>query len=358
MKKNEQQDMNEKAGGALSGADRDAGTLALPAMPIQIFPVAATLQDPDYDKIGMEQIIIRLNKAISDSTDAQGLTPAEAAAFTQNCRMLEALARCEKMRYYIMYEIYKTKQWRAEYQSVEEFARKVAGISKSQLMKTVDCMEINIAMHEAGLWDVRPKGRQIEVLAMVPPCNRVDAWMHALKIIRREACTAGALRDALASYCGAKRIRFGRRSPSPTPTPKAKMLKSPHEGSAESAKSVKPPDWIDAITLAEEDVLRRPFGVSEGSCPGRVVPGAREVVKSLRKIAAAADHVGERLDLAEFMEVLQVRDPVLAARIISVAMGQIRHIVFDFMERDGDQSQAAIAGDDTSCILQPPAEGK
>jgi hypothetical protein len=124
----------------------------------------------------------KLNRATRDSADSPQLTQCERDRFSRNCELVRRVGVAIEIRNYVLLEIHETKQWRADYRTIKEFAQAV-GLSKSHLHKCINAARINLLMTEAGLLAVGPKGRQVELLTKkIEPKHQVEAWRHVLHV--------------------------------------------------------------------------------------------------------------------------------------------------------------------------------
>lgn len=124
----------------------------------------------------------KLSRATRESADSPQLTESERDRFSRNCELVRRVGVAIEIRNYVLLEIHETKQWRADFRTIKEFAQAV-GLSKSQLHKCVNAARINILMAEAGLLAVGPKGRQVELLTKkIDPKHQVEAWRHVLRV--------------------------------------------------------------------------------------------------------------------------------------------------------------------------------
>ncbi len=132
------------------------------------FPFQHLLPSLPTDGLTPEHIktlAARLRRAVVASTDGVTLSEEEVRSFRENCNVIRKVNLGLELRNYALLEIHEARQWRAEYQSVKDFAKNFAKMSKGHLMKCVDSAAIRLIMVEAGLDAVAPTGRQVEALA-------------------------------------------------------------------------------------------------------------------------------------------------------------------------------------------------
>lgn len=184
---------------------------------------AATLPHP-IDVLRMQQsgelapisakfLYERLQQAMADRTNDIELSPAESQRFQENRTVIRRVKRELELRNYLLLEIHEAKQWRNQYQSLEEFAQIEAGIGESQLRKCIDSATVMIDMVEAGMEHIAPKGRQVEEVIKVPQSHRPEAWRHTLKVFERDGRSIDTTRAVLRDYCRDRDLLFGRRKP-------------------------------------------------------------------------------------------------------------------------------------------------
>jgi hypothetical protein len=142
----------------------------------------------------------KLSRATRESADSPQLTESERDRFSRNCELVRRVGVAIEIRNYVLLEIYETKQWRADYRTIKEFAQAV-GLSKSQLFKCVNAARINLLMAEAGLLAVAPKGRQAELLAKkIEPKHQVEAWRHVLGVAHTKGDGIKVIETALDAF--------------------------------------------------------------------------------------------------------------------------------------------------------------
>lgn len=64
-------------------------------------------------------------------------------------------------------------------------------------------------MHEAGIDQIAPKGKQVEALAKIPRIHWIPAWRHVLKAYKTGKKSQLATESALNSYCEENHFRCG-----------------------------------------------------------------------------------------------------------------------------------------------------
>lgn len=141
----------------------------------------------------------KLDEAMRAKTKSQLLSPCERERFERNCELIRRVNMADEVRNYVMLEIHQAKQWRADFRNVVELAKSF-GISKSQFYKALKSAQINIQMAEAGLYQLKPKGRHVELLAKIEPKHRVAAWQHALNAADKKGGSSKVIERALDDY--------------------------------------------------------------------------------------------------------------------------------------------------------------
>jgi hypothetical protein len=318
--------------------------------PLQPFPFQHLLPfippgglTPDHLKILSE----RLRNAIAAKSDGLALTEVEARSFRENCLVIQKAGIGLELRNYSLLEVYSAQQWRAEYQSVDEFAKKWAKMSKGNLMKCVDSAQIALIMADAGISEVAPSGRQVEVLAMVEPDHRVSAWKVALKAFEKSGNSASEARHVLRNYCNEHDIVFGRRKPDGSKKGghgSTKLLDSnaaiviPHQ----------PPenrdDWTENLSNSEDhtligilhiDILQDALMEFDGKSPGKMIG------EILREIGADLhnDQIHEHMEAA--LSLVFRKDPVVEEKLRKLALGLLAEAISQEVERRIRVSQMA-----------------
>lgn len=141
----------------------------------------------------------KLDEAMCAKTDTLELTPSEEERFEKNFELVRRVKTAEEVRNYAMLEIHEAKQWRASFRNVVELA-KAFGLSKSQFYKSIKSAAINIQMARADLYDVKPTGRDVELLGKIDHEHRVEAWRCALAAASEKGGSAKVIERALDEY--------------------------------------------------------------------------------------------------------------------------------------------------------------
>jgi len=326
--------------------DPDAQPQTLQPFPFQhLLPlIPAGGLTPDHWKILSE----RLRNAIAAKSDGLALTEVEARNFRENCLVIQKAGIGLELRNYSLLEVYSAQQWRAEYQTVEEFAKKWAKLSKGQLMKCVDSAQIALMMADADLGPVAPTGRQVEVLAMVEPDHRVSAWKVVLAAFEKNGNTDSEARHVLRNYCDEHDIMFGRRKPNGSksshgstmlPDSKAAIM-DPHQ-QPENRK-----DWIDNLSSSEDhtligilhiDILQSALMEFDGNSPGKMIG------KILREIGS--DHYNDKTPehMEAALSLVFRKDPVIEERLRKMALCLLAEAISQKLEHKIRESQITKA---------------
>lgn len=141
----------------------------------------------------------KLDEAMCAKTDTLELTPSEEERFEKNFELVRRVKTAEEVRNYAMLEIHEAKQWRASFRNVVELA-KAFGISKSQFYKSIKSAEINIQMARAGMYDLKPTGRDVELLGKIDHEHRVEAWRCALTAAGEKGGSSKVIERALDEF--------------------------------------------------------------------------------------------------------------------------------------------------------------
>lgn len=141
----------------------------------------------------------KLAEAIQAKTKSINLSFAESERFAMNCELIRRVGIGNELRNYAILEVHQTKQWRAAFKTIKEFAA-AYGLSKGHLYKCINEAAINIQMAQADLYSVRPRGRQVERLAKIEPKDRVEAWTFALQMADERGASSKVIDNALEEY--------------------------------------------------------------------------------------------------------------------------------------------------------------
>lgn len=141
----------------------------------------------------------KLAEALKEKTKSLHLSVSESERFAMNCELIRRVGIANEIRNYVILEVHQTKQWRAGFKTIKEFAAAYE-LSKSQLYKCINAAAINIQMAQADLYSVRPRGRQVERLAKIEPKDRVEAWTFVLQVADEKGASAKVIDNALDAY--------------------------------------------------------------------------------------------------------------------------------------------------------------
>ena len=162
-------------------------------------PETADLYRLDLTESDWRGYAAKLAEAMREKTKSMKLSVHERERFGMNCELIRRVGIGNEIRNYVILEVHQTKQWRADFKTISDFA-KAYGLSRSQLYKCINEAAIKIQMAEAGLYSVRPQGRHVERLAKIEPKHRVEAWSVALKQADEVGGSAKVIDDALDAY--------------------------------------------------------------------------------------------------------------------------------------------------------------
>lgn len=291
----------------------------------------------------------RLRNAVAAKSKNLKLTDVEANSFQENCVVIRKVKLGLELRNYSLLEIYAAKQWRADYQSVEQFAKMEADLSKGHLMKCIDSAAIALAMVEAGLEVVAPTGRQVEELAKVQCDHWAPAWRYALEVFVTDGRSASVAQYALREYCRDKGIPFGRRKPNGSNDIGLLKFLSPSRKCAKKGVSLKKPnltiDWLDRLSTSEEqifasivpnDVLDTAKAQSGGKSSGRMIG------EILRQIGSDGcnDPMAENMEAA--LSLMIEKDPSVANKLFKFALCHFSEFVSRKIEQQICESHPSI----------------
>jgi hypothetical protein len=236
-------------------------------------------------------------------------------------------------------EIHEARQWRAEYQSVKDFAKNFAKMSKGHLMKCVDSAAIRLIMVEAELDAVAPTGRQVEALAKVAPDYRIPAWLYALEVFEVDGKSDAVAGNALRDFCRDRNLTFGRRQPNGSKNIglSSSLLsnQSQFEMDPMLQKARNPADWTN-ISEAEErtlsnilptDLLEKVERELSGERPGMVV---RDLLSALES-HYCDPQTSQRM--LEMMRLVGEKNPLMAENLIKLAVFKLIDVIEEKLEQ-------------------------
>ncbi len=128
----------------------------------------------------------RYETAIALKSGDTNLSTQEQQRFLDNCRVIKGVTLGIELRNYLLWEIYSTQQYRATSQNFETFATQLIQRSAGQVRKCVHAGRIRMEMILADMDEIRPTGRQIEILSKVQDDHTVRAWKFALEYMRQQ----------------------------------------------------------------------------------------------------------------------------------------------------------------------------
>ncbi len=317
------------------------------------FPFAHLLPTIPIDGLTPEHWLTlseRLRLATAVKSDGPLLNEAESQNYRQNCEVIRMANTGLQLRNYSLLEVYEAKQWRDEFQSVKEFAAKVACLSNSQVMKCIDSAKIALLMAAAGLGDVAPRGRQVEELAKVAPDHRLAAWQAVLLAFELHGNSISEAKHALINYCDANGIRFGRREPNGAKKGGHGSAMQPDQSKANIVDPVHQPedrkDWTENLAGTEDrtmidilhlDILERFFGEFAGNSPGKMIGKILQKIGSDHHNDQASEHMEAVLSL------VSEKDTALEANLRKLALGLLAQAISQKLEHTITESRIAWA---------------
>jgi len=201
----------------------------------------------------------RLRAAIAARTDGLTLSEEEAKSFRDNCALIRRVGIGLQLRNYCLLETFKAQQWRANYRTIEEFAKSEANMSRGQLKKCIDSAEIALAMADVGLTAVAPSGRMVEELAKVRSDLRIAAWEEVLESYKRSGKSSEVAVSALTIFCHGNGLNFGKVKPkSPEMVSLCKSLLPGKKKSTKKAsikKTEHTAEWMNQLSASEEQTF-------------------------------------------------------------------------------------------------------
>lgn len=281
----------------------------------------------------------RLRRAVAAKTDGLILSEEETRSFRENCSVIRKASLGLELRNYSLLEIYEARQWRADYQSVKDFAKFFAQMSKSQLMKCVDSAIIKLSMVEAGLEEVAPKGRQVEALAKVPSENRISAWLHAIKVFEIDGTSYAVAQNALRDYCRDRELPYGRRQANGSKN--IGLISSlPANQSHVTLEVIRPPqknnaaDWIN-LSESDERILSNilPLDIMERAqreFPGE--PLGMVVLDLLGKMVLKCCDAKMSQHMLQLMGLLGEKKPAMVESLVNLALLRLIDVLEEELE--------------------------
>lgn len=270
----------------------------------------------------------KLDEAMRTKTNSLELSPSEQERFDRNFELVRRVKTAEEVRNYAMLEIHAAKQWRANFRNVVELA-KAFEISKSQFYKSIKSAEINIQMARAGMYDLKPTGRDVELLGKIDYEHRVEAWRCALAAAGEKGGSSKVIERALDEFVeqlngNTKTVTKAGRHPLPTLTVEVDGKVTGDGGDAgidgwtANLDDVEEPVFKCLLRLDTWFATLKDSGISTGSCM------AHELVR------AAADFVepnDEVKNMRDAMRLAVRKDPRLKRGLYHLGLYLVsRHI--------------------------------
>lgn len=176
-------------------------TVSLDLLPLQLTPA--------YLQAWLQRITAAKHCPPSFAT----LSIEERERFESNCAIIKRARAALILRNLALYEIYVARQWREDYQNIEDFARNHAEMSKGNLYKCIDDARVIYVFSAAGWKGLKPSGHYTGLIVKVAEEHWLAAWSFALEWCVTTSFSESNVRDALRDYCRDHRIDFGRRRP-------------------------------------------------------------------------------------------------------------------------------------------------
>jgi len=319
-------------------------------------PFLALIPDVPSGKLTPEHCLTlaeRLRLANAIKSDSPILKEAESQSFHQNCEIIRKAGIGLQLRNYCLLEAYETQQWRDKYQTIKDFAKDVADLSKSQMMKCIDSAKIALLMAEVGLGTVGPRGRQVEELAKVPHDHREAAWRAVLEAFALHGNSVSEAKHVLCNYCDEHGIKFGRREPNGTrkrghgttmqPDHRKATAETPLQQSEQSETKE---DWTENLSTTEDhalieilplDTLQGFFEEFNAQSPGKPIG------KILQELGSDHhnDQTSEQMEAA--LTLVCEKDPALEENLRKLALGLLAQAISQKLEYSIRESRIAKA---------------
>lgn len=267
-----------------------------------------------------------LEIAKADQTDGEELSSLEAERFSRNLSVLTVARRALDLRNYLLLEIYETKQWRERYQTFEECGTTITDLSYSQVMKCVKKARVLLDMHEAGMDQIAPKGKQLEALAKLPRIHWITAWRYVLKAYETGKKSQLATESALNRYCEENKFRCGSWGiEDDAEKPVRKNSKSKVVVNIRDCRTKSPDaDWTISISKDEEALLmelhRAGEQVEGGNSNASPDVSVEQSIRILRSMANASENDSSPALVIALLDMLEDKDPELANQLREVAL--------------------------------------
>ena len=234
---------------------------------------------------------------------------------------------------YLLLEIHEAKQWRNQYQSLEDFAQIEAGISESQLRKCIDSATVMIDMVEAGMEHIAPKGRQIEEVIKVPRSYRPKAWRHVRKVFERDGRSTDTTTSALRDYCRDRDLTFGRRKPNGSKNiglpslvrTRGRVLNKTRDARQKSNEA----DWLGNLSSSEELILSKLHYPTSGEETNSDPTPEISVTRSIQVLTTIASTQATRNTtdgMAAVLALIAEKNPNLANNLVNVALSGLHEL--------------------------------
>jgi hypothetical protein len=289
----------------------------------------------------------RYETAIALKSGDTNLSTQEHQRFLDNCRVIKGVTLGIELRNYLLWEIYSTQQYRATSQNFETFATQLIQRSAGQVRKCVQAGRIRMEMILADMDEIRPTGRQIEILSKVQDDHTVRAWKFALEYMRLQNGKGDAMaEEALRDYCKINEIPYGKRSPSGSSKIDMKAI-SRRSKSGKGKKGASRVPLVDGIDWElsprdEEQLLGiDPDGDHFKDSPER----EKRVASWLTAVVdvASASHLStyQTSQMQAFLAMIGRKDEQLARSLLSYALNHLRDLLAQKVGEAADSFSAA-----------------
>jgi hypothetical protein len=283
-------------------------------------PFEACLADDAGGDVFARQLVDE-NRAIRSQTRGRELSAAGKLRYRRNRLIVSQVKRALTVSDLVLLQVSEEEQWREEFQTVEEFAEKYAGLSSSQFYKVLDSARVYQVFAEEGCLAERPKGRYVEELVKVVACEHwIAAWEFARDMCRDDGLSKNGVRDALRDYCRDRQLVFGRRAPNGT----SFRLLAPEDASVEE-----PPEdgnWKNQLSVEQRSCLRRlvdPKVLEEVRAAFSTKPPEVIILDSLVGLPDPGFDAQDRQAWGGFLEFLRIYAPAESERLLGLMIASL-----------------------------------
>ena len=312
--------------------------LAKSPIPVSILDIKLPTEDqlsietPDAFESAIKKAVREMDAYNAAHPAGAALPTEEKARYEKNREFIKKTAKLNRFGNLVMLEIWERGQWRIEFQNVEDFAWKVAELSKSQFYKCLDDARILRRFELAGIGCAPPRGRLVEEICKVPEEHHVAAWIYAQEVTKDSSLTQESAKVAFRDYCRDHQLTHGRRETNPPAMDRG--VSAPESAVAElvckdpeAAVESEPVSELLPLGAEEEKILTRAVSPAVSKRIEKCFPTKKphEVIlyNLLTNYPEARFSPDDRTGLVELLKLLQARHPKIVEEVI---LGALKHI--------------------------------